>query len=54
MDFRVVASAFASVPGSAARGRIWMSSVACEGFSCAGLTSMGPEIDARDVVSPGT
>lgn len=53
MDLRVVASARESVPGAEARGRMWISSVACEGSSWLGLTSMGPESEAKDWVCPG-
>ena len=52
MDFKVAASALESVPGRDARGRICTSNVACDGDSEFGLTSMGPEREASEQVSP--
>jgi|SRR5229473_3219049 len=50
--FRDEASALDSVPGSDDSGRTLTSTVALEGCSAAKRTSMGPEMDARDCVSP--
>lgn len=41
-----------SVPGNEASGRINTSRVACEGFSEAGRTSIGPETDTMHSVNP--
>lgn len=41
-------SAFESVPGSPARGRMETSSAAWDGNSAAGRTSIGPETDTSD------
>lgn len=46
----VAASALESVPGTEARGRMWISRVACEGDSRFGRISMGPDKDARACV----
>ena len=47
-----VASALDSVPGSDDSGRTLTSTVALDGCSATKRTSMGPEIEARDCVSP--
>lgn len=50
--FNDVASALDSVPGSDDSGRTLTSTVALDGCSATKRTSMGPEIEARDCVSP--
>ncbi|CAL1698845.1 unnamed protein product [Somion occarium] len=50
MDLRVLDIDLASVPGNEARGRMKISSVACDGFSDAGRTSTGPETETMDSV----
>jgi hypothetical protein len=45
-------SALDSVPGSDDSGRTLTSTVALDGCSAAKRTSMGPETEARDCVSP--
>jgi len=50
--FKDVASALDSVPGNDDSGRTLTSTVAFDGCSAAKRTSMGPETDARDCVSP--
>lgn len=41
-----------SVAGTLDTGLVRTSNVACEACSAANLTSMGPEIEAREAVSP--
>ena len=45
-------SDLASVPGTLVSGRTETSNVARDGFSAASRTSIGPDIDARALVSP--
>src|SRR5882757_1703457 len=49
---RETASALDSVPGSDDSGRTLTSKVALDGCSAAKRTSIGPETEARDCVSP--